>query len=196
MSSPLDPPDRRALLTLARAAIHSELHGDETLERVLGATRITTGLEEVRGSFVTLRELPARRQKPPGKLRGCIGTIIPEEPLYRNVIHNAVHSAFDDPRFPPIRKPDLDRIAIEVSALTPLQDVDGAESIVPGRDGVHLENGPSRAVFLPQVATEQGWGIRELLENLARKANLPRDGWKKARLRVFQAEVFGEERVF
>ena len=64
--------------------------------------------------------------------------------------------------------------------------------IEPGRDGVLLEKGPRKAVFLPQVATEQGWGRRELLEHLALKAGLPRDGWRDASFSVFRAEVFGE----
>lgn len=48
-------------------------------------------------------------------------------------------------------------------------------------------------MFLPQVAPEQRWGVFELLEHLALKAGLPRNGWKEARLAVFEAEVFGEE---
>ena len=57
---------------------------------------------------------------------------------------------------------------------------------------MHLEHGTSSAVFLPQVASEQGWELTELLENLAIKAGLSRDGWRDARPEIFQAEVFGE----
>jgi len=72
--------------------------------------------------------------------------------------------------------------------------VAGDQDIVLGRDGVILSKSGRSAVFLPQVATEQGWGTPELLENLCRKAGLPPGAWKSgARLFTFQAEVFHEK---
>jgi AMMECR1 domain-containing protein len=63
-----------------------------------------------------------------------------------------------------------------------------------GRDGVWINKENSSAVFLPQVATEQGWGRNELLDNLCLKAGLPKDCWKEgAKFSTFQAIVFGEE---
>ena len=51
-----------------------------------------------------------------------------------------------------------------------------------------------RAVFLPQVATEQGWGRDTFLDRLCGKAGLPAGCWREgARLSVFTAQVFGEE---
>jgi AmmeMemoRadiSam system protein A len=189
MAEPLTPAERRTLLGLARAAILDRLRGDGSLERARTAARITPALERVRGAFVTLHtpDVPGGT-----RLRGCIGTVTPTEPLYRHVIENAVHAAFDDPRFPPLEEHEVPGLTLEISALTALSPVNGPEAIVPGRDGVQLESGGSRSVFLPQVATEQGWGTRELLEHLALKAHLPRDAWQVANLAVFQAEVFGE----
>jgi AmmeMemoRadiSam system protein A len=114
------------------------------------------------------------------------------DPLYRAVIRSAQSSAFEDPRFPPITESKLDEIWIEISALTPPIAVEGPEAVVVGRDGVQLEKDGHRAVFLPQVATEQGWDTTTLLENLCVKAGLPRHAWKNANLEAFQAEVFGE----
>jgi AMMECR1 domain-containing protein len=49
------------------------------------------------------------------------------------------------------------------------------------------------AVFLPQVAPEQGWGRDEMLEHLCFKAGLPPGSWKEgAELLTFQADVFNE----
>ena len=59
--------------------------------------------------------------------------------------------------------------------------------------GVLLVSGGHRAVFLPQVATEQGWSRLELLENLSQKAGLMKGAWKRSSLSTFQATVFGEE---
>jgi AmmeMemoRadiSam system protein A len=138
------------------------------------------------GSFVTLRKH--------GELRGCIGRLEPEGTLLRLVATLALDSAFKDPRFPPVNASELKDLDVEVSVLTPMTSVPGPDAIVPGRDGVVLRVGDRSAVFLPQVATEQGWNRVELLDNLARKAGLPAQAWrdKAARFLVFQADVFSE----
>ena len=64
--------------------------------------------------------------------------------------------------------------------------------VVIGRHGVQLEKGPARAVFLPQVAVEHGWTLDTLMKQLALKAGLADDGWRGAKFRVFEAQVFGE----
>jgi len=128
-----------------------------------------------------------------GELRGCIGEITPEKPLYRLVGSVALKSALEDPRFRPLRHEELRDVEIEISVLTPPAPVSGAEDIVVGRDGVILQKDGRSAVFLPQVATEQGWGREEMLDQLCRKAGLPAGSWKQgARMLTFQAEVFSE----
>ncbi len=89
---------------------------------------------------------------------------------------------------------ELGDLDVEVSVLTPLANVPGPEAIQPGRDGVVLIVGDRSAVFLPQVATEQGWNRAELLDNLAQKAGLPAGAWreKRAKLLTFRADVFDE----
>ena len=64
----------------------------------------------------------------------------------------------------------------------------------PGRDGIILSVSGRRAVFLPQVADETGWGRQEMLSALSRKAGLPPDAWKRddAVFMTFTAEVFDE----
>ena len=80
------------------------------------------------------------------------------------------------------------------SVLTPLVSVPGPDAIQPGRDGVVLRVGERSAVFLPQVAAEQGWSRLELLDNLALKAGLAPGAWrdKRAALLTFRADVFDE----
>ena len=53
-----------------------------------------------------------------------------------------------------------------------MKKVAGAADIVVGRDGVLLSKEGRSAVFLPQVATEQGWNREEMLDNLCLKAGL------------------------
>jgi len=115
-------------------------------------------------------------------------------PLFREVIENARSSALSDPRFDPVGPEEIAELSIEVSALTPPRPLPRPEDFRPGVDGIEIEMNGHRGVFLPQVATEQGWDTERTLEHLCRKAGLPAGSWRspEARLFVFQAEVFGE----
>jgi uncharacterized protein (TIGR00296 family) len=85
------------------------------------------------------------------------------------------------------------KLTIEISVLTPPAPVAGYEAIRVGTDGVVLQKQGRSAVFLPQVATEQGWNREQMLTQLALKAGLPPNAWREgATFLVFQAEVFGE----
>ncbi|RPJ45506.1 MAG: AMMECR1 domain-containing protein, partial [Candidatus Latescibacterota bacterium] len=87
-------------------------------------------------------------------------------------------------------------VELEISVLTPSRPIRDPDEIVPGRDGVVLQKGGKSAVFLPQVATEQGWSREEMLDHLSRKAGLPAGAWREgATFSVFQAEVFSEKDV-
>ncbi len=177
----LQPSDKKALLAFAR----------ETLSRLLLADTLPLArgfdpkLRQQRGVFVTLRKK--------GELRGCIGRIIGDEPLCKLVGAMAVQSALYDRRFHPVTADELGDIDIEISVLTPPKQVSGAASVVVGRDGVIIRKDGYSAVFLPQVATEQGWSREEMLDNLCLKAGLKAGDWKQgAQLSTFQAIVFGE----
>ena len=142
----------------------------------------TARLQERRGVFVTL--------KVRGDLRGCIGMIFPEEPLASATSKIAVAAALHDSRFQPVRPEELSAIDVEVSALTPPKPIAGPGEIRVGLDGVVLRKGGASAVFLPQVATEQGWDRDTMLSHLARKAGLSADAWKSgASFLTFQAEI-------
>lgn len=189
MSEALSSEERAALLRLARASITDAVLRDGSLDAALAATVRTPTMNDRRATFVTLR----RGGGGDGSLRGCIGNLEPDAPLYRSVIDNARRSALRDPRFEPVTADELNGLHLEISVLSPVRPVAGPEEIVVGRDGVELERPPHRAVFLPHVATEQGWDRETLLEQLALKAGLPRIGWREARFLTFRAEVFEEE---
>ena len=139
------------------------------------------------GAFVTLND------KTTGALRGCIGEILPMRPLVEAVAERAVDSALHDPRFEPVTERELGALRVEVSALTPPKPVASWRDIVLGRDGMTLEKDGCFAVFLPQVAPEQGWDLPTTLSYLSRKAGLPSNAWRDgAKFETFQAEVFHE----
>jgi len=180
-----------ALLALARAAISDRLYGGGAIAEARRSLPPSLALDERRGVFVTLKFVEETGEL---RLRGCIGSIAGEAPLRQGVLDAAVAAAFADPRFPPLVAAEFPSIHLSVSALTPLEPVPSADAIVAGEHGVVLETGRHRAVFLPQVATEQGWSTRTLLEQLSRKAGLPADSWRQARLLVFRSEIFEERR--
>lgn len=188
MSAGLSPGEGAALLALARGAIEDRLTSDGTLARVRLGLTITAALAEPRGVFVTLKVT----EESGLRLRGCIGSIHPGPPVHEAVVDAALGAAFEDPRFPPLARGEFGDLRVSISVLTPLEPAPSPEAIVPGAHGVHLVSGVRRAVFLPQVATEQGWSTEELLEHLALKAGLVRAGWRHAALSVFRSENFGE----
>ena len=138
------------------------------------------------GAFVTLHK---------GKqLRGCIGSLIGERPLYITIQEMAIESAFKDPRFPPLSAEELSQIEIEISVLSPLERITNVEQIEVGKHGIYLIKGFNRGVLLPQVATEYGWDRYKFLDNTCLKAGLPPGCWRSgAEIYIFSAEVFSEK---
>ena len=188
MNAPLSPEEGAALVVLARGAIEDRLHGDGTLVRIRLGLTITPALARPRGVFVTLKTPEARGDR----LRGCIGSIHPGPPAHEAVVEAALGAAFEDPRFAPLAREEFARVRVSVSVLTALEPIGSPEAIVPGLHGVHLVAGARRAVFLPQVAAEQGWTTDDLLDHLALKAGLHRGGWRQASLSIFASENFQE----
>lgn len=174
----------RALLRIARDAIHAAVLGRPLPVSADGVSdSVRQELRRPCGAFVTLHEH--------GDLRGCIGLIESDDPLEDVVREMAVCAALRDPRFDPVRPEELPLLELEISVLTPPEPIPGPEDIVAGRDGVILTKYGHRAVFLPQVATEQGWDVPTLLSHLSLKAGLPPDAWRRgARLETFRAQIF------
>ncbi|NIO00776.1 MAG: AmmeMemoRadiSam system protein B [Candidatus Latescibacteria bacterium] len=172
---------KKSLLSFARKTIEQFLAA-ETVPLVRGFDPV---LENKKGAFVTLNMHE--------RLRGCIGHMAEDMPLCQVVGYCATQAAFNDRRFSPVTLEELPDIEIEISVLTPFQEVGGVEDIQVGRDGVLIKKGDRSAVYLPSVPVEQGWNREEMLEHLCLKAGLSRNDWKKgARFFTFQAMAFSE----
>jgi len=182
--------DRKFLLDLARRAIQYALNTRMIATAdALGVNQaaLSPAIRQNMGAFVTLS------LKQNHRLRGCIGEIQPFRPLWKAVLGRAIDAAFRDPRFLPLTAEEFANVEIEISALTPAVPVGSWRDIVIGRHGMTLTKNGRSAVFLPQVAPEQGWGIEETLTHLAMKAGLPPDAWREgASFTVFEAVVFHE----
>ncbi len=166
-----EPSVGQLLLPIARAAIASALG--------LGAQapEDASCLQEPGACFVTLTQR--------GQLRGCIGSLEARRSLLADVKANAVAAALQDPRFAPLTPGELALTRVEVSLLSPLQEMhfaseaDALAQLRPGIDGVVFSFGRHRSTFLPQV-WEQLPGAAEFMEQLKRKAGLAADFWDPA----------------
>lgn len=187
-------PEQKELLALARESIKRSLGVDsnEVIDRI--AQSLPHDFKQHLGVFVTIKKIEGEERT---SLRGCIGNIIGKGPVWESILTLSREAAFHDPRFSPVRLDELHDLIIEISLLTPPKSIDSYRQIRLGEDGVILTLGYNRAVFLPQVATEQGWTREELLDNLCLKAGLYNDSWRDpdCLLEVFQAEVFSEDEV-
>jgi uncharacterized protein len=199
---PLDRSEQRQLLVIARHAIEAAVCRDAAgparppalhllapeLDAGSGspADPPSARLCEPAAAFVTIHEF--------GQLRGCIGLMRFEAPLWLNVRDAARAAAVDDPRFPPVAESEVPALELEVSVLEPPVPLPDPAGFVAGRHGIIVERGMRRARLLPQVATEQGWDSRQMLEAVCRKANLPPDAWRdgSTQLQIFESTCFGE----
>jgi AmmeMemoRadiSam system protein A len=178
----LTPEEGRELLRIARATLEHRLMGKPAVRPSPDA--LTPNLKQNGSAFVTLTK--------GDKLRGCIGSLAWDRPLYQVVGDCALSAALKDPRFSPVRGEELKDIHLEVSVLTPPVPIRGPDDIVIGRDGLIVEKGWNRGLLLPQVATEWGFDALAFLEATCEKAGLPPDAWPGARLERFEAQIFGE----
>ena len=182
MSLSLTAEDEQILLKTARESIAACL-----ARRAPCFPASTPALQCHCGAFVTL--------KSDGRLRGCIGHITAAKPLVETVQEMALASAFEDPRFPPLRPEEWDSIRIEISALSPFEQVDDVSRIEVGVHGIMVRRGSRSGLLLPQVATEQGWDREMFLAHTCMKAGLPGDAWKspETTIEMFSAIVFREK---
>jgi AmmeMemoRadiSam system protein A len=182
---PLSESQQQLLLRLARQALEECVRnpaagGAPDIDPQDGA------LLERRGVFVTLHKS--------GRLRGCIGNIEPSKPLYQTVCECARSAALRDPRFDPVQPEELPQLHVEISVLSPMEDI-RPEQVEVGRHGLLISRGFRRGLLLPQVASEFNWDRKEFLEETCLKAGLPPDAWEQgARIQAFTAQVFGEPR--
>ena len=180
----LNDAQRKRLLQIARESITSYVRDGKKKNFV----EKDPVLNQSMGAFVTLHEN--------GQLRGCIGNMVGQGPLYQTAADMAIEAATGDPRFLKLSPQEIGKIDIEISVLSPLVRVKNTDEIkIPGH-GVIVRRGFMSGVYLPQVATETGWNKEEFLTNLcAQKAGLPPDAWKdpSTEIYIFTAEVFGEK---
>ncbi len=141
-------------------------------------------LEFEKGLFVTLHL--------DNELRGCIGRIRTDLPLYEATAEMAQAAAFDDPRFPKLTSEEFDKVDIEISVLSQLERVKNFDKIKIGKHGLLIKLDFNSGLLLPQVASDLNWDTTEFLEQTCLKAGLPKNSYqsKYAEVYTFTADVF------
>jgi AmmeMemoRadiSam system protein A len=188
----MKPEDQQQALVLARSVLehHVRKQALPVLDEL--GILITPAFQELRGVFITLFQEPAPFSK---ILRGCIGTILAQCPLYEGIIMHTVNAASRDRRFLPVREEELAGLVIEINVLSLPYGIDSYHRIDLGKDGIILSQGPHQAVFLPSVPIEWHWTLEETLGHLSKKAGLSEDAWQNSstQFQVFQSESFSEK---
>lgn len=145
--APLEDAERRWLLDLTARAIDHELRTGDPYP--LDDAEVPDTVRRPGSTFVTLQR--------GDRLLGCIGSLESRRALWRDVARNARAAAFEDPRFARLVPGELEGVTIEVSILSPLEemaapDIDAVtKSLRPGVDGLIVAADDKRATFLPDV---------------------------------------------
>lgn len=195
----LDPETSATLLRIAREAVTAAAtHRGPRPTRRVGASPPgapesaapppspagSAALDQPGAAFVTLTEH--------GSLRGCMGSLEAEQPLGEAVASAGASAAVRDPRFFPVTEGELATIHIDVSVLGPAVPLRDPAAFRPGVDGIIVAREGRRALLLPEVATDQGWDARAMLDAVCEKAGLEGHAWHDPRTRLF---VFRTVRV-
>ncbi len=185
--------DGRLAVRIARATIDSHVKHEmpQTFE-------IPEIFRQKSGVFVTITTYPG------DELRGCIGYPEPTSPLIDALKDAAVSACSRDPRFPEVRPSELKHLRVEVSLLTPPQEISVKKQrelvacVNVGKHGLIMARGWKRGLLLPQVPVEWGWDAEEFLCQTCMKAGMLPDAWLQEGTKCysFEAEVFSEEKPY
>jgi len=180
-SNSLSETDKHTLLDIARESMRSAVLGGKKFK--VTPEEYSDMLKTTSGAFVTLHNK--------GKLRGCLGRMTGDLPLYKMIQEMAISASLYDYRFTPVGPDELSKIDIEISVLSPMTRIDDISEIELGKHGIYIQKGVDSGVFLPQVATETGWSSEDFLGHCSRdKAGLGWTGWKDADVYIFTATIF------
>ena len=179
----MDTSSKNALVKFARETLESYFLGNALSEFPVGEH---PALGKPAGAFVSLYV--------EGELRGCLGQIEADQPLYVQVRDLVVSAATRDIRFSGVNLTDLPDTEIEISVLSPMVALDDVQSIVVGEHGLFVESGEIRGLLLPQVAMRRGWTREQFLEETCLKAKLPREAFLNpdTRISTFTVELVKE----
>jgi MEMO1 family protein len=167
---------------LAREAITEYVKTGNTIEEGGNYSGI---LNSKCGAFVSIHKK--------GHLRGCLGHLEGNVPLWQLIKDMSVAAVSRDRRFEPVTIDELPELEIEISVLSPLKKISSPDEFELGKHGIFIQKDDRSGTFLPQVAHKTNWTKEEFLGHCSRdKAGLGWDDWRTADLYIFEATVFEE----
>ncbi|MCX6169290.1 MAG: AmmeMemoRadiSam system protein A [Ignavibacteriales bacterium] len=178
--------EKKILLDTARTAIKSFFSGEKITQPDYDKHPI---FKSHAGAFVTLTDH--------GHLRGCIGYITSDQPLFETVCEAAVQASQHDPRFSPVRNSEIQNLALEISILSEPFPLNSYEEVKIGKHGLILEEKGRRGLLLPQVPIEHNLNREQFLDAICRKTGFQEGYWKTKQLKLsgFTATVFSDSSI-
>lgn len=112
--------------------------------KIIEAGNLIDEMKQRAGVFVSIKKQ--------GNLRGCIGTFEPtQENIAEEIIHNAIQSATQDPRFDRIEPSELDELQYSVDILSSPQPVKDYKQLNPKKHGIIVASGWRKGLLLPDL---------------------------------------------
>jgi AmmeMemoRadiSam system protein A len=175
--------EKQLMLRISRNSLYNSF--SRPLPFIINGNEIEIPLKQECGLFVSIYNQE--------KLRGCLGRLHSNNPLYKLIETMTLSAAQNDYRFSPIALTELDDLKIELSVLSPLKQIYSPDEIILGIHGIYISTEKSSGTFLPQVANKTNWTVHDFLGHCSRdKAGLGWDGWKNARIYTYEAVVIKE----
>lgn len=154
-----NPKELHPIVKLAKEAVEAYIREG----KVIKPKELTPEMKGRAGVFVSIKKF--------GELRGCIGTFEPTKAnIAEEIIANAISSATQDPRFPPVREDELKELEYSVDVLTKPEPVKDIKELDPKRYGVIVVRGWRKGLLLPDL--EGVDTVEEQIDICRRKAGI------------------------
>lgn len=175
--------EKKILLDTARTSIKSVFTGEKISKQDYKKHSV---FNSHAGAFVTLTKS--------GSLRGCIGYIISDKPLFETICDAAMQASQNDPRFPSVRQSEIKDLSIEISVLSEPFPLNNYDEIEIGKHGLILEEKGRRGLLLPQVPIEHHMNREQYLDAICQKSGFQSNYWKEKKLKLyaFTATIFSD----
>ena len=179
-------PERRELAALVRSALVDRVQNGRAAR--IAVRPVSPRLRTMGASFVSVT--------PDTGTRGPVGSVRAVRPLAVDVVSNACHAAFDDPRWPPLTPDVVDGATVSIDVVGPLSQLPSStydavvDAVRVGRDGLVLALEGNTFTFLPDVWQTSRDAV-DFVALLWRKAGLePGDLPSRSRLATFTTETY------
>ncbi|MEZ0575738.1 AmmeMemoRadiSam system protein A [Halodesulfovibrio aestuarii] len=178
----LSKADKDYLKKLVQWSITTYFEGAHTLDDKAVPKPQNKLLTQELGAFVTLKKNDT--------LRGCIGNVVGQGPLYLTVARMARAAAFEDPRFPQVSESEFAELSVEISIMGPITICPDTNRIEIGIHGLIIRHGAYSGLLLPQVAKEWHWDRKTFLEQTCIKAGLKPNMWEHPSTKIYWFEAY------